>query len=145
MLTGWTPGVGLDERGREQAKALADRLAPVPLAAIVTSPLDRCQQTAEAIADASDGGPAPVTDECVGECRYGDWTGKPLKERHREEFLGRILRELERYDVDAEAVARAVFLVMANHISEGEVADVEHVLPREVRDLWPSPARARSQ
>jgi len=41
VLTGWTPGVGLDERGREQAKALADRLAPVPLAAIVTSPLER--------------------------------------------------------------------------------------------------------
>jgi uncharacterized protein (DUF2267 family) len=77
---------------------------------------------------------------------YEGWdpTGKPLKERHREEFLGRIRRELERYDVDAEAVARAVFLVMANHISEGEVADVEHVLPREVRDLWPSPVRART-
>jgi probable phosphomutase (TIGR03848 family) len=84
VLTGWTPGVGLDERGRAQAKALADRLAPVPLAAIVTSPLDRCQQTAEAIADASDGGPAPVTDERVGECRYGDWTGKPLKELEKD-------------------------------------------------------------
>ena len=59
VLTGWTPGVGLDERGREQAKALAARLAPVPLAAIVTSPLERCQETAEAIAAARDGGPAP--------------------------------------------------------------------------------------
>ena len=84
MLTGWTPGVGLDERGREQAKVLADRLAPVPLAAIVTSPLERCQQTAEAIADARDGGPATVTDERVGECRYGDWTGKPLAELEKD-------------------------------------------------------------
>ncbi|MBO0805500.1 MAG: histidine phosphatase family protein, partial [Nocardiopsaceae bacterium] len=49
VLTGWTGGIGLDERGRAQAKALAGRLAPVPLAAVVTSPLDRCHQTAEAI------------------------------------------------------------------------------------------------
>ena len=84
VLTGWTPGIGLDERGREQAKALAARLAPVPLAAIVTSPLDRCQQTAEAIAGARDDGPAPVADERVGECRYGDWTGKPLKELEKD-------------------------------------------------------------
>ena len=80
VLTGWMPGIGLDERGREQAKALADRLAPVPLAAIVTSPLDRCQQTAEAITAARDGRPGAVIEDRLGECRYGDWTGKPLKE-----------------------------------------------------------------
>jgi probable phosphoglycerate mutase len=39
VLTGWTPGIGLDQRGRDQAKALADRLSPIPLAAIVTNPL----------------------------------------------------------------------------------------------------------
>lgn len=84
MLTGWLPGVGLDERGREQAKALADRLAPVPLAAIVTSPLDRCQQTVEAIAAARGGEPSVVTEGRLGECRYGDWTGKSLKELEKD-------------------------------------------------------------
>ena len=84
VLTGWLPGVGLDERGREQAKALADRIAPVPLAAIVTSPLDRCRQTADAIAAARDGRPDPVTEDRLGECRYGDWTGKPLKELEKD-------------------------------------------------------------
>jgi probable phosphomutase (TIGR03848 family) len=84
VLTGWTPGVGLDERGLEQAKALAERLAPVPLAAIVASPLDRCQQTAEAIAAARGGEPAIVTEDRLGECRYGDWTGKPLKELEKD-------------------------------------------------------------
>ncbi len=89
LLTGWTPGVGLDERGRAQAKALGERLAPVPLDAIVTSPLDRCRQTVEEIVAARAGrtgqagheGPpaAPVTEERVGECKYGDWTGKPLQ------------------------------------------------------------------
>ncbi|MBO0820786.1 MAG: MSMEG_4193 family putative phosphomutase [Nocardiopsaceae bacterium] len=84
VLTGWTPGVSLDERGQAQAKALADRLAPVPLAAVVTSPLDRCRQTAEVIAAAR--ALEPAVDERVGECRYGDWTGKPLKELEKHEL-----------------------------------------------------------
>jgi uncharacterized protein (DUF2267 family) len=71
---------------------------------------------------------------------YEGWdpTGKPLKDRHRDEFLARIQRELERYEIEPEQVARAVFQVVANRISEGEIEDVEHVLPREIRDLWPS-------
>ena len=84
LLTGWTPGIGLDERGRAQAKALGERIAPVPLDAIVTSPLDRCRETVEEIVAARAGRtarvPEPAVEEMVGECRYGDWTGKPLTE-----------------------------------------------------------------
>jgi probable phosphoglycerate mutase len=80
VLTGRTPGIPLDDRGRGQAAALAARLAPVPLDAIITSPLERCRQTAEALAAARDGSPVAVTDdEQLSECKYGDWTGKPLK------------------------------------------------------------------
>jgi probable phosphoglycerate mutase len=78
VLTGWTPGIPLDDRGQAQATALAARLAPLPLAAIVSSPLERCAQTAGVIAAGRDGQQV-VTDERVGECRYGDWTGQPLK------------------------------------------------------------------
>jgi probable phosphoglycerate mutase len=84
VLTGWTPGIGLDERGRAQAKSLAERLAPVPVAAVVTSPLDRCQQTAEALVATRNGQLSAVVDDRVGECRYGDWTGKPLKELEKD-------------------------------------------------------------
>jgi probable phosphomutase (TIGR03848 family) len=88
LLTGWTPGVGLDERGRAQAKALGERLASVPLDAIVTSPLDRCRETVEWIVAARAGRPgqvsAPVIEDRVGECKYGDWTGKPLKELEKD-------------------------------------------------------------
>jgi probable phosphoglycerate mutase len=81
LLTGWTPGVGLDERGRAQAKALGVRLAPVPLDAIVSSPLDRCRQTVEeVIAARGEGTGAPVIEDRVGECKYGDWTGRALAE-----------------------------------------------------------------
>jgi len=79
VLTGRTPGIPLDERGGTQAAALAARLASVPLDAIITSPVERCWQTAEALASARGGLPPVTADERVSECRYGDWTGKPLK------------------------------------------------------------------
>jgi probable phosphoglycerate mutase len=77
VLAGWTPGIHLNDRGREQAAALAERLREVPLAAIVASPLERCQETAAAIA--ADRDISVVTDERLGECKYGDWTGQELK------------------------------------------------------------------
>jgi probable phosphomutase (TIGR03848 family) len=83
VLAGWTPGVGLDDVGRGQAEAVAARLAPVGLAAVVSSPLDRCRQTAAALTAGRDG-LVIETDERIGECRYGDWTGRPLKELAKE-------------------------------------------------------------
>jgi probable phosphomutase (TIGR03848 family) len=78
VLAGWTPGLHLDERGRTQAAAVAERLREVPLDAIVSSPLDRCLDTCEAIAAGR--GTDVKVDDRLGECRYGDWTGRPLKE-----------------------------------------------------------------
>jgi probable phosphomutase (TIGR03848 family) len=91
VLSGWTPGIPLDDRGRAQAAALAARLAPVPLDAIITSPLERCRQTAETIAAAGEGRPAVQEDDRVGECHYGDWTGRPLK-RLAKEPLWRVVQ-----------------------------------------------------
>ena len=78
VLAGWTPGLHLDERGEKQAAAVAERLRPVPFAAIVSSPLDRCLDTAGFIAHGRD--QQVEVEDRLGECRYGDWTGKPLKE-----------------------------------------------------------------
>jgi uncharacterized protein (DUF2267 family) len=71
---------------------------------------------------------------------YEGWdpTGKPLKERQKEAFLARI----EGYfsgdeSVDPEQVARAVFTVLSNRVTEGEIEDVKHILPAELRELWP--------
>ncbi|MEY9211267.1 MSMEG_4193 family putative phosphomutase [Thermobifida halotolerans] len=79
-LAGWTPGVHLDERGRAQAAALGARLASVRLDAIVTSPLERCVETAQLIADAAAQAPPLTVDKRFGECRYGEWTGRRLDE-----------------------------------------------------------------
>ena len=87
VLAGWTPGLHLDDRGRKQAEALAQRLQPIAFNAIVSSPLDRCLDTAGAVLE----GQRVVgrsleleVEQRLGECRYGDWTGRPIKELLKE-------------------------------------------------------------
>lgn len=82
VLAGWTPGVQLDETGQAQVAAVGQRLAPVPLAAVVSSPLERCQATAGAVLAGRE--LELQTDDRLGEARYGDWTGRPLKELVKE-------------------------------------------------------------
>ena len=77
VLAGWTPGLHLDDRGLAQAAAVAERLRRLPLAAVVSSPLERCLDTAAPIAAGRELAVQP--DERLGECRYGDWTGQELK------------------------------------------------------------------
>jgi probable phosphomutase (TIGR03848 family) len=87
VLAGWTPGVQLDETGQGQVAAVAQRLAAVPLAAVVSSPLERCQQTAGAVLDAQRAAGRAIelrTEDRLGEARYGDWTGRPIKELAKE-------------------------------------------------------------
>jgi probable phosphomutase (TIGR03848 family) len=72
--------VHLDDRGQRQAAALAERLAAAPLAAIVTSPLERCVETAQAIRDGHPKVPAWHVEDRLVECGYGDWTGRAIKE-----------------------------------------------------------------
>jgi probable phosphomutase (TIGR03848 family) len=78
-LAGWTEGVGLDDVGRRQATDLAKRLGSLPIRAVVSSPLQRCVETAQIVADALVD-VAVRTDERLGECRYGAWTGGSLTE-----------------------------------------------------------------
>src|SRR6476469_2115395 len=78
ILAGWTSGVQLDETGTAQVRAVGERLAKVPLAAIVSSPLERCRQSADAIADGRE--LEVQTDDRLGEARYGDWTGRAIKD-----------------------------------------------------------------
>lgn len=77
ILAGRSPGVELDEAGRKQATGLVDRLAQVPLAGLVCSPLLRCAQTLAPLAEAR--GLTPVTEDALSEVDYGEWTGRELK------------------------------------------------------------------
>ena len=73
-LTGWLPGISLSEEGRKQAEEVGQRLSGVKFDAIYSSPLERCVETAEAIAVHQS---AKIdTVEGLGEIKYGDWQGK---------------------------------------------------------------------
>lgn len=85
-LAGRTPGVELDEVGRRQAEELGTRLAGVPLAAMITSPLRRCRQTAQAVLAARRAAPALRIDQALIECGYGEWTGRSLSALSKEKL-----------------------------------------------------------
>jgi probable phosphomutase (TIGR03848 family) len=82
-LPGWTPGVHLSEEGHRQAKALAQRLASLPIEAIYASPLERTVETAEAIAALH--GLSVQLRENLGEVRIGEWTGRTIESLVKEE------------------------------------------------------------
>lgn len=71
---------------------------------------------------------------------YEGWqpAGKPVKQRKLEEFLAEVGAAFggDR-DVSPEKVTRAVFGVLARHVTVGEIEGVKHLLPAEIRALWP--------
>ncbi|HEY1133322.1 MAG TPA: MSMEG_4193 family putative phosphomutase [Nocardioides sp.] len=118
VLAGRLPGVRLDETGRQQAQDAAARLLAVPLVGAVSSPQERCGETASYVVDAlaAQGRTLAVEiDERLAECDYGDWQGRPLKELAGEDLWkvvqrqpsaatfpgGESLRTMQRRAVDA--------------------------------------------
>ncbi len=70
---------------------------------------------------------------------YEGWdpSGKPLKERHQEEFLSHVKGYFKNDEkIEPERVVRAVFKVLSKHISQGEIEDVKQTLPGNLRILW---------
>jgi probable phosphomutase (TIGR03848 family) len=80
-LAGRLPGVHLNEKGRQQAEAVAKALADAPLKAIYSSPLERCMETAQPLAEALKFDVIPR--EGLLEIDFGDWQDKTLKSLRR--------------------------------------------------------------
>ncbi len=77
-LAGRTPGVHLNDKGRAQARRLSDRLLDWPIAAVYSSPLERCTETAQILA-------APhhldvEQNDGLLEADIGEWTGKKIND-----------------------------------------------------------------
>ena len=80
-LTGRQPGHPLSAAGREMAALTAGRFRGLDVAALHTSPLLRCRQTAAAIAGVV--GLEAVTNRAFIEVDYGEWTGRTLAQLRR--------------------------------------------------------------
>jgi probable phosphomutase (TIGR03848 family) len=77
ILAGRSPGIALDDTGRDQAGKLVERLEGVPLAELVTSPMLRCEQTVAPLGAAR--GLTNRVEPGLSEVDYGEWTGRELK------------------------------------------------------------------
>lgn len=86
VLAGRTAGIKLDKVGSDQAVVVGERLRAVPLVGVVSSPLERCRQTARAIVEHQAGSPATPTEKGITECDYGEWQGRALADLAKEEL-----------------------------------------------------------
>ena len=84
VLAGRSPGVHLDDTGRQQAETAAARLSGLTLARVVTSPLERCRETASALARGR--AARARVDKGLTECDYGEWQGRSLKDLAKEKL-----------------------------------------------------------
>lgn len=82
VLAGRSEGVDLDDKGREQAAGLIDRIGDLPIRAVVSSPLLRCRRTVEPLAEALC--LEPLIDDRLAEVDYGEWTGRKIGELAKE-------------------------------------------------------------
>jgi broad specificity phosphatase PhoE len=77
-LVGRAAGVHLNDAGRREAQWLAGHLAGQGIAAVFSSPLERCRETAEPIANKLE---LEVRIEpALNEVDFGDWTGRTFSE-----------------------------------------------------------------
>jgi broad specificity phosphatase PhoE len=88
VLAGWAPDVALTEKGRDQASTLAPVIEAIGPARIVSSPVQRCLETATLLAGALE----VQQDDALGECHYGAWTGRPLADLAKDP-LWRIIQD----------------------------------------------------
>jgi uncharacterized protein (DUF2267 family) len=70
---------------------------------------------------------------------YEGWhpAATPTKERRKEDFLNHVAAALRGDSTsNTEAIVRAIFQVIARHVTPGEINHVKIVLPSEIRSLW---------
>ena len=136
-VAGWTPGISLNDKGRDQAARLAEWLEPVPLEAVYSSPLERAVETAEPIAR-SHGIEVTIRDS-IGESRYGELDGKPIEEIFKTPLWEKWRMNPSRtrfpgaettYEVQVRVVAE-LERILQEH-PEGNIAVVSHADPIRV-------------
>jgi len=70
---------------------------------------------------------------------YEGWhpTGKPLKERKKEQFLSHVTAVFQGDPTaDAEEMTSAVFRVLERHVTPGAIEQITATLPRSLQAMW---------
>lgn len=75
---------------------------------------------------------------------YDGWVPSqvPIKSRNLQAFYEQILDRFDQASptkLDPQRLARAVFDLLNDHVSGGEIDDVRNELPRAIRQIWPDP------
>ena len=130
-LGGWTDA-SLSEKGQEQARAAAERLRHLDVAAVHTSPIVRTRETADIVA--APHGLTPVEHRGLAEVDYGEWTDRPLAELRREPLWRTIQSAPSRVRFPgggtirgvASAVVDALEEIAAGHGDHDVVVAVSH-------------------
>lgn len=133
-LTGWTPGVHLNEAGRRQAERLIERLDGVRVDAIYSSPLDRCRETAAPLAKAR--ALSVRVRRSIIETGYGEWTGRTIAQLRRTKLWRTIERvpSAARFPggeslLEVQARSMAEITRIAKDHPNGSVVVVSHADP----------------
>jgi broad specificity phosphatase PhoE len=123
-----TPDTPLSERGRVQARSLAERLRAEPVAQVIASDYERAVETGRAVADAL---AAPLQlDPLLRERNFGDLRGRPYAEIKGDPFReGYAPPNGESWDQFHARVGRAWTAVLrAVERCDGDLAVVTHGL-----------------
>lgn len=87
-LSGRTPGIHLSDEGQAQAQGLVERLSPIRLTDVFSSPLERCVETAQPVASSRRMDIKVLPD--LEEVAYGRWAGRPIAQLMRTTLWRRI-------------------------------------------------------
>ncbi|MGO9847315.1 MAG: DUF2267 domain-containing protein [Methylocella sp.] len=67
----------------------------------------------------------------------------PVKQRSKADFVGRVADAFENDPIlFPSAAVTAVFELLSEKVAAGEIEDVRHELPADIRALWPLPSQA---
>lgn len=137
-LSSADPSIQLSSDGEAMAADLAEHLTAVDLAAVYTSPVERCRQTVAPLAVQR--GLRPRKIGAFAEADYGTWLGRPLRSVFKLKAWGRLMASPARFrfpegetlsEVQWRAVA-AVERLAESHRGEsvamGSHADVIRVI-----------------
>jgi uncharacterized protein (DUF2267 family) len=76
---------------------------------------------------------------------YEHWgpAATPVKPRHKADFVARIADafKVDPFFVSEDAVA-IVFELLTDKLTRGEIENVRHALPADIRAIWPLPSQA---